>query len=126
MLNLLCNYYTDYTNVEFIIIDVDECILGLSRCENGATCINTIGGYECICAPGYTGPLCAAGTYTRVLYNYLLVINIVVLIHSEIFCTYDFGWVLHHTNTSKVTWKFFSGFTGEGRSRVPLHALFQS
>ena len=43
-----------------IFPDVDECALGLSQCENGGTCLNTIGGYECVCPPGYTGPYCAA------------------------------------------------------------------
>ena len=26
-------------------------------CENGATCVDRIARYECICAPGYTGEL---------------------------------------------------------------------
>ena len=28
-------------------------------CRNGATCIDTLYGYICQCAPGYTGPTCS-------------------------------------------------------------------
>ena len=44
--------------------------------------------------------------------------NIVILI---LFC----GWVLRLTNTVQVIW-WLSSFTGGGRPRVPLRALFQS
>jgi hypothetical protein len=37
--------------------------MGLSRCENNATCFNTVGEYECLCRLGYTGPLCTAGKH---------------------------------------------------------------
>ena len=36
-----------------------------------------------------------------------------------------FGWVLRHTNTVKVIWPH-SSFTGRGRPRVLLRALFQA
>jgi len=67
-------YYNLWSPRAAVSSDVDECLLGLSRCENGATCINTIGGYECICRPGFTGPLCSAGMSSRFevefLYSY--------------------------------------------------------
>ncbi|KAH3813043.1 hypothetical protein DPMN_141492 [Dreissena polymorpha] len=43
------------------LTDVNECLTGLSRCENGGTCVNEIGGYKCLCPPGFTGPFCSAG-----------------------------------------------------------------
>ena len=38
--------------------DIDECSLGIGYCVNKATCINTAGSYQCICASGYTGIYC--------------------------------------------------------------------
>jgi len=35
--------------------DVNECYLGTDRCHYNARCINTIGSYQCVCNPGYTG-----------------------------------------------------------------------
>ena len=54
------HFITFYTYFSLYLSDVDECALGLSRCENGATCLNVLGGYECVCPPGWTGPFCAA------------------------------------------------------------------
>lgn len=36
--------------------DTDECFN--NPCSHGATCRNTIGGYICECAKGWTGPQC--------------------------------------------------------------------
>ena len=36
--------------------DIDECLS--SPCQNGATCYNTDGSYNCTCAEGYEGELC--------------------------------------------------------------------
>lgn len=41
-------------------IDINECVK--SPCRNGAICHNTIGGYQCMCQPGYTGPKCETDT----------------------------------------------------------------
>ena len=35
--------------------DINECEEDLDDCHEYATCINTIGSYECICNPGSTG-----------------------------------------------------------------------
>ena len=32
-----------------------------SPCLNGATCIDFTGGYVCLCANGWTGPMCQTG-----------------------------------------------------------------
>ena len=37
------------------IQDIDECQTGAHRCQADATCINTVGGYNCTCNPGYGG-----------------------------------------------------------------------
>ena len=37
------------------IADVDECLLDLATCHLNATCINTNGGFLCICNDGFAG-----------------------------------------------------------------------
>ena len=37
----------------FFIQDIDECQAGTHKCQANATCINTAGGYNCTCNPGY-------------------------------------------------------------------------
>lgn len=41
--------------VQFTVSDLDECSMGFSDCHPMANCINTIGGYECVCKAGYKG-----------------------------------------------------------------------
>ena len=45
----------------FAFSDVNECLVN-SPCKNGATCVNHVGEYQCLCAPGYTGQHCDQGT----------------------------------------------------------------
>ena len=33
--------------------DLDECAMGLSACFHGASCVNTLGSYKCVCGSGY-------------------------------------------------------------------------
>ncbi len=49
-----------YPNTCFSFLqDIDECSLRPQVCKNGATCTNTIGGYNCICVNGWTGHDCS-------------------------------------------------------------------
>lgn len=41
-------------------IDINECVK--SPCRNAAICHNTMGGYQCLCQPGYTGLKCETDT----------------------------------------------------------------
>ena len=52
------------------VIDIDECVTGVSNCDPHATCINTPGSFTCFCKPGYIGDgsLCE-GEYVEIRYN---------------------------------------------------------
>ena len=41
--------------------DIGECMAGSDSCMNGATCINTVGSYTCLCDVGWTGNVCDIG-----------------------------------------------------------------
>ena len=43
-------------------LDINECSTR-SPCKNGATCVNTFGGYQCNCAKGFQGKDCDQGDY---------------------------------------------------------------
>lgn len=36
-------------------LDIDECLTNTHECSANSECKNTLGSYECICGPGYTG-----------------------------------------------------------------------
>ena len=38
-------------------VNIDDC--GFNLCQNGATCVDGIGSYECACPPEYTGRFCS-------------------------------------------------------------------
>ena len=38
-----------------LLTDIDECLLGNFICEVNTDCVNTVGDYDCVCSPGYTG-----------------------------------------------------------------------
>ena len=37
------------------ISDIDECSNDTDVCSVNATCTNTVGSFECVCLPGFTG-----------------------------------------------------------------------
>ena len=39
----------------FSFSDVDECVTNSHNCDDNAMCINTVGGFHCMCKMGYTG-----------------------------------------------------------------------
>ena len=42
-------------HVRIHLADIDECSQGLDDCSRFARCVNTEGGYRCVCLPGYQG-----------------------------------------------------------------------
>ncbi len=35
--------------------DIDECVTGMDNCDENAVCIDTFGGFTCVCNAGFTG-----------------------------------------------------------------------
>lgn len=51
---LIINFFTIY------LPDINECITN-NPCKNGATCVNSVGGYQCLCTPEFSGKHCDQG-----------------------------------------------------------------
>ncbi|XP_067886734.1 sushi, von Willebrand factor type A, EGF and pentraxin domain-containing protein 1 isoform X1 [Heterodontus francisci] len=51
---LFCASDGNWAGVVPVCLDLDECALG-SDCDTRSECINTVGSYNCICRPPYTG-----------------------------------------------------------------------
>ena len=45
--------------------DIDECSTGGDSCDLNARCVNNLGGYQCICNPGFSGngSTCIGGSF---------------------------------------------------------------
>ena len=56
-----CLYTMGVLNVCFDHIVVDNC--GNYPCQNGASCMNAIGTFSCVCAPGFTDFYCQTGDF---------------------------------------------------------------
>ena len=48
-------------NMYIFCSDIKECIS--SPCQHGATCVDDVNGYSCICADGWTGVFCETSKY---------------------------------------------------------------
>ena len=46
-------------SASFFFMDVNEC--ANNPCKNGATCANTIEGFNCTCTKGFQGQICNKG-----------------------------------------------------------------
>jgi hypothetical protein len=51
-------------NLTSFLLDINEC--QSSPCAFGATCVDEINGYQCICPPGHSGAKCHEGRHARV------------------------------------------------------------
>lgn len=49
----------DATTGQYCTKDMDECQLMPNACQNGGTCHNSHGGYNCVCVNGWTGEDCS-------------------------------------------------------------------
>ena len=52
-LHFLCGNYTFV--IYRLAADIPECVRELDDCDMNATCINTVGSYDCMCNTGFTG-----------------------------------------------------------------------
>ena len=57
----LYNLHYITSNVFCFFLDRNECLN--SPCDNGGTCVNTIGSYYCTCLDGWEGKHCTAGKF---------------------------------------------------------------
>lgn len=59
-------------NIGYIFIqsfnNTDSISCSSSPCLNGATCINTLGGFKCQCGPGWAGDICQTGKEEELLF----------------------------------------------------------
>lgn len=75
----------------FCEIDINEC--HDQPCMNGATCIDRIAGFKCVCPPSYVGDLCETGQY-RDYFKYLIYHS---LVHIHFMC-----WNLFSAKTAEI------------------------
>ena len=44
-----------YLWLTLVTSDIDECVTGMDNCDENAVCIDTFGGFTCVCNAGFTG-----------------------------------------------------------------------
>ncbi|XP_068748140.1 lactadherin-like [Montipora capricornis] len=50
----ISQHYLNALRVE-VYEEIDECVSNIHNCHVHAVCLNSVGSFECICNPGYTG-----------------------------------------------------------------------
>ncbi|OQR72387.1 fat cadherin-related tumor suppressor-like, partial [Tropilaelaps mercedesae] len=85
--------------------DIDECLHHI--CAQGATCINLLGGFECVCPPNVTGPFCSEhlqppliissrlNTTVEELVGIVSVVSLVFLLALSTVCFFRFQFKKH-------------------------------
>lgn len=66
----LCNMYVGFCIKNcfifivliFICLDIDECMVNFYLCQNGGSCLNKQGLFECMCVEGWIGLFCIEGS----------------------------------------------------------------
>ena len=58
--------------LNFLSLDIDECIGGLHSCAETATCLNSDGSYKCECNAGYSGNGSTCNGYFNSFIHYVL------------------------------------------------------
>lgn len=46
---------SNFDQIYFVVLDIDECTKGTHSCHVNAVCINIQGSYNCTCKDGYSG-----------------------------------------------------------------------
>lgn len=57
-------FFADVVNL-FLFSEIDNCLN--NTCENGASCLDGIESYTCVCADGWEGPFCQRSNYALVI-----------------------------------------------------------
>ena len=57
-----------FVHVIRVIIDIDECRNSSHKCDQYASCVNTVGSHNCSCKEGFTGDgLSCSGKFLQIL-----------------------------------------------------------
>jgi len=72
----------------FHVLDINECTINGSPCQNGGSCIDGGNLYTCTCAKGYTGTNCEISKHGFTNISFLLVllhimINVITNTHKH-------------------------------------------
>ena len=61
---MYCCQISHFHITYFFSADINEC--ASNPCLNGGTCTDLVNGYECTCAPGWTGDFCQTGRHCNI------------------------------------------------------------
>lgn len=67
-------------------LDIDECTF--NTCKNGATCMDLLNDYQCLCDAGYTGKNCESGKY----YTFISLVGKMAIKNIQLFHKLFFSW----------------------------------